>query len=866
MDSIPPSWHIARLSLFGRPSRTALVGVSVALASILVVTVSCALSTALANVTARVQGLIGEADAVVVHEHGSEFDEAVIAQVRGWTGVVAAAGRLTGTIAVECVDPQTSDEARPQRTTLSCRGVDLDSDALFAQKRYRIGRAPLSENEIALDPVAQERLSAVPGMRLRIVQFGDPIELIVTGIYERPTLGALQRPTAVLSRSVLAEATDHPATIYSVSIVLAKGIATDEWVAQHANLVAPSLKLESTDLATSGLSHVAQEGRIALSLGTMLAFLCCALIIATAMTTALNEQQRAFAMARCIGASRGQLFGGQLLAGAAIGLAAGTAGVPFGIALTAGMVKFYSHLLPAGLSVSWFGIALSLGGSTGAGVLGALWPAWTASRVSVLRALAPQAIAPARSALWVALGIGVTCLLAQVALTQFADSQTRFWCYAFLGLPLIHIGWFILAVPALALLGGLLASPLELFFRIAPGLLRGSLTAHHWRMGLVSGALMVGVGILVSTWSNGSAILENMTQRVRFGDAFVMKSSGFSAAETDRLRSLPGVTAAAAVGYLPLKVIGGQVFGLDGITTNNIVCVGFDSTPFFELNRLEWIAGDPLRAASRLRDGNAILVAQEFQTARGIGIGSILQLGTDRDHHPFEVVGVVGAAGLDIATQFFGIRSMYMEHAAGCVFMDFDAVERHFGTREAFLVQLAIAEGATPADEEAIARTVDEVALGAIFASGRGIRTEILNIGAVMLTITTLVAVGALILASFAAGSVITAGVAVRSYEFGVLQAIGASRGLICRLVLAESMIIGVTAGCVGTLFGAHVAWMGTHVYRDLMGLILNLDFSWGVIVCGISAVCLTSFCATLPAVVRLVRRAPRELLTSARN
>ena len=866
MDSIPPSWHIARLSLLGRPSRTALVGVSVALASILVVTVSCALSTALMNITARARGLVGEADAVVVHEHGSEFDEAVIGQVQGWSGVVAAAGRLTGTMTVERCDAPPDGLTPRNRATLSCRGVDLKHDAPFAQKKYRIGRAPLEENEIAIDPVAQQRLDAHPGTRLRVVQFGDPIDLTVTGIYERPMLGALQRPTGLLSRSVLARATDHPATILSVSIVLEKNLAADAWILEHANRVVPPLKLESTDLATSGLSHIAQEGRIALSLGTILAFLCCSFIIATAMTTALTEQQRSFAMARCIGASRGQLFLGQLLAGATIGFMAGAAGVPLGLALTAGMVNYYEHLLPAGVSISWFGIALALGGSTGAGVVGALWPAWTASRVSVLRALAPRATAPRKTAPWIAAGVGLLCLLGQVALTRLADAQTRFWCYALVGLPLLHIGWFILAVPSLAVIGRALATPLEWSLRIAPGLLRGSISAYLWRMGLVAGALMVGVGILVSTWSNGSAILDNIAARVRFGDAFVMKSSGFTAAETERLRTLPGVTAAAAVGYLPLKVIGAQVFGLEGISASNIVCVGFDSVPFFELNRLEWIAGDPVSAAKRLRDGDAILVAREFLVARGIGIGSTLQLGTDRDHHPFEVVGVVGAAGLDVATQFFGIRSMYMEHAAGCVFMDFDAVEKHFGTREAFLVQLSIAEGATPADEEALAHKIDEVALGAIFASGRGIRTEILNIGGITLTISTLVAIGALVLASFAAGGVIAAGVATRAYEFGVLQAIGASRGLICRLVIAESIIIGVTAGVVGTLFGLHVAWMGTHVYRDLMGLVLNLDISWIVIASGIGAVCATALGATIPAVLLLISHSPRALLTAARN
>ncbi len=866
MDSIPPSWHIARLSSLGRPSRTVLVGVSVALASILVVTVSCLLSTALTNVTARVKGLVGEADAVVVHEHGSEFDESLVEEVQGWSGVVAAAGRLSGTITLERVDQSPEPAQRPSRTTVSCRGVDLAQDAPFSQKKYRTGRAPSAEDEIGLDPVAQERLGAQPGTRVRIVQFGDPIELTVTGIYERPLLGALQRPTGVLSRRVLATATDHPATILSVSIVLEKNLSTDAWISEHKRRIATPLKLESADLATSGLSNVAKEGRIALSLGTILSFLCCAFIIATAMTTALNEQQRAFAMARCIGASSGQLFAGQLLAGASIGFVAGAAGVPLGIALSAVIVSLYSHLLPAGLSISWFGIALALIGSVGAGIVGALWPAWTASRVSVLRALAPRANSPRTSAMWIALVVSALCISTQLALTTFEDPQTRFWWYAFAGLPLLHIGWFIVAMPALALIGHAAVPPLDRILRIPRGILRGSLTANSWRMGLVAGALMIGVAILVSTWSNGSAILENISQRVRFGDAFVMKSSGFTAAETARLRTMTGVTSAAAVGYLPLKVIGQQAFGLEGVSTPNIVCIGFDSIPFFELNRLEWIAGDPVNAAKRLREGDAILVAEEFLVARGIGIGSRLQLGTDRDNHPFEVVGVVRAAGLDVATQFFGIRSMYMEHAAGCVFMDFDSVERHFGTREAFLIQLALDEKATPADEELIARQVDTLALGAIFASGRGIRSEILQIGGTMLTVSTLVAIGALVLASFAAGGVIAAGVATRGYEFGVLQAVGASRGLICRLVIAESIIIGVTAGIVGSLFGVHLAWMGTHVYRDLVGLILTLDVPWLVIAAGIGAVCLTALVATLPTVVRLTRQSPRALLTAARN
>ncbi len=866
MDSIPPCWHIARLSLLGRPSRTWLVAVSVALASMLVVTVSCALSTGLANVTARVHGLIGEADAVVVHEHGSSFDEALITDVRTWPGVQTAAGRMTGTIALERCDIDPLARRETPRATVSCRGVDLKQDAPFEQRSYQEGRAPIEENEIALDPVAQQRLGAVPGTRVRIVQFGDPVELVVTGVFERPTLGALQRPTGVLSREVLARVTDQPGSIYSVSIVLDEGIDATEWIATHSRDVDPPLRLDGADLATSGLSLVASESRVALSLGSLLAFLCCSFIIATAMTTALNEQQRTFAVARCIGAGRAQLFAGQIVAGSLLGLAGGLIGVPLGVLLTALLVQWNSHLLPEGLTVSWFGFALALAGSVGSGVIGALWPAWIASRVTALRALSPNAFPPPRRAIWIVPALGALCLAVQLSLTLANDSQHRFWLYAVVGLPLLHLGWFLLAIPTLRCIGAILTPPLEHALWIAPGLLRGSLVAHAPRMGLIAGALMIGVGILISSSSNGSAILENLTQRVRFGDAFVLKSSGFTSEQTARVRSLPRVTSAAAVGYLPLKVIGGNRLGLAGISTSNVVCVGFDSVPFFALNRLEWIAGNPTSAAARLREGNAVLVAQEFLTARGLGLGATLQLGSDRDHHPFEVVGVVSAAGLDVATQFFGIRSMYMEHAAGCVFMDFDAVERHFGTREAFLVQLEIDPSATTADEADLARSIEEIAPGGIFASGRSIRGEIMTIGGILLTVSATVAIGALVLASFASGSVIAAGVSSRSYEFGVLQAVGSSRGMLCRIVLAESMIIGLSAGVVGTLFGVHVGWMGTQVYRDLLGLTLGLPLPLELIAGGIGAVCVTALAAALPSVLWLTRQSPRALLTAPRN
>jgi len=863
MALIHPSWHIARLSLLGRPSRTLLCGLSVLLASTLVVAISCAMETALANIDARMRALIGESDVRVVHEHGASMDAEVLERVRSLPNVRAASGRLGGAISLRRVDGATDAQGRVRRSTLQCRGSDLHSEAVFDQIKYEAGRAPATDNEIGIDSLAARALDANIGTQLEVVHFGAPIVLTVSGIRERPSLGALQRPLGHLSRTVLADVLQSEGEVDLVSIVLDEGVAPADWLAANASAFELPLKAEPTELASSGLDRPAAGSRVAVAVATMLAFLCCAFIVATAMTTALAEQQRLFAIARCIGASRAQLFVGQVAAGGVLCLVSGAIGVPVGIALTAAAAWWYAALLPAGIALSWTGVSLAIAGATAAGIGGALFPAWKASRVSPLEALAVHARPASSRGIILATSVGVACIAAQLVLQLIPDRDARFWFYILLGLPLLHIGWFLLAVPILRSSARLLAPSLERALALPRGLLVGSLAATPWRFGLIAGALMVGVAILVSTWSNGSAILTDISERIRFGDAFAFKTSGFRRDEVERIRMLPGVQSSAAVGYLPVRVLGEQVFGPEGLSTPNVVCIGFDSQPFLAMNRLEWIAGDPARAAIRLREGDAVLVAKEFLLARGISVGDRVRLGSTESSHEFEVVGVVGAAGLDVATQFFGIRSLYMEHAVSCVFMDFQAVDRCFGTREAYLVQIEMAKDALDTDEATLAEAIESTAPGAVFASGRGIRREILRIGGLMMTISSLVAVLAMSLASLAAAGVIAAGVATRARELGVLQAVGAGRSTLRGLVLGESLLVGLSAGITGTLFGLHCAWMGVRSYRDMAGMELTFAVQPMVIVVACIAVCSVSLLAALPSVRRLLQHEPRELLSA---
>jgi predicted lysophospholipase L1 biosynthesis ABC-type transport system permease subunit len=385
-----------------------------------------------------------------------------------------------------------------------------------------------------------------------------------------------------------------------------------------------------------------------------------------------------------------------------------------------------------------------------------------------------------------------------------------------------------------------------------------------WRLGCTAGALMVAVSILVSTRSNGDAIIRDLRERVRFADGFVFCTSGLSKDEQARIRSLAGVVDALPVGYLPLRVAGEQVFGVKGMGPSNVVCVGFDPAPFLAMNRLDWVQGTPETAIPRLEQGDAILVAPEFLVARGLGLGSRLRLGSGANEAEFEIVGVVTAGGLDIATQTFGMRQIYMEQAVSCVFMDFDAVERHFDTRDAYIMQLRLEPGLSEEDEKALESTVPDAVPGAVFSSGRSIRGFVEQIGGRVLALTSGVALAALALAAIGVGSVVAAGISARTREFGILRAIGGSTRTIALLVIGETVVMALASLVTGSALGLQLAWMGVSLYRDFAGLRLEWVFpAWSLAV-GSTVVIVVALLAAAPAILRLCRKHARELLANA--
>lgn len=837
---------------------------AVALAASLIVAVSTAGYSVQQSMESRLLETLGAADARIIHLFQGRFDDDLLDEVRRWPEVRQAAGRFSAAITLirkdEKLDPETG---LPLRITPLTHGIDPALEFLVRPIELSAGRFPAARNEIVIDSFVADRLEAGPGDVLVVQRFGEPIELTVVGAYERDTLGTLQRPQALMLRDDVEEAAERYDTLTDIAIMLRDGEDVNAFCARYIDRLPEQLQLEPAELARTGFDRRVRATRIVFTISALWAFLSCSFIIVIGMTTGVTERLRELAIVRSIGASRAQVFLSQLWIGVVVGALGAIVGIPIGIALAAGLIWHFRELVPSGLEVGMLGIVLAVIGSIGAGLAGAVWPAFEASRVSPLRAIAVRAqpFRP-RSVVWFAV-LGIGAITAQIALYQVPDLDTRFWVYAIAGLPLMQIGYFLLAVPVLYLIVRLLGRLLSRLLRLPRDLLPQSVLAIPYRLGLTAGALMIGVAILIGSWTSTTSVMRDWLGRMTFADGFAFRRNGITRAERDLIAQLPFVTGTAPIGYIPLRVKGEQVFGVQGLAPPNITCIGFEPEGFFEINRIQWVAGSPEEAVPRLKRGDAVLVAKEFLTTRGVKLGDTLTLGAGRIWHDYEIVGVVEAAGLDVATQMFGIRNAYNEHAIRCVFADFDVMAERFDNPDVYLLQINLSNEIS--DDEArieISRAVP----GVLFVSGRSIKEGMNKIGRAVLVVQITIAFAALLLACVAVGNVLIANVVARQFEYGMLRAVGASRGHLVRLVLGEAALLAAAAMVVGSLFGYHTALIDIDMYRTLGGLELSPRVPLGVGSIAWLVLLAMTLLAALPAALWLIRRTPRELFAVGRG
>lgn len=687
----------------------------------------------------------------------------------------------------------------------------------------------------------------------------SPTRLRVVGIAEQPPLGA--RPQYYMHLPELQRLSRHEGEVSTLDFILDDGVQPEEFAATHREALGAAYVITSTPRHTSKLEKNLQSSQLGLILASVLAFMSAAFIIMTGLTTDMSQRQRELASMRCVGGRRRQLAEIQLVTGLLVGGAGALIGVPLGLGAAWLLVKAFPTNIPAGLVVPQAGVLLAFFGSCFSGVVGAAFPAWKAANVPPLAALKPHA-KPATKRSVAAIGamglVGVALHIAWITIPK--DGQVVAWGYVFFALPAMFVGYFLLGVPMVLLVSKLSAFVLAKVLRLPRPLVVRGVSATPYRYGFTAGAMMTGLALMVAIWTNGRAVLRDWIGNMEFPDAFV-SGLPLEPGALDTVRTLPFVDRACPITREFVDLDESAKLGLRSLQEYATTFIGFEPGPFFDMTNLTWVQGSVDEARPKLEAGNAVLIAREFHVARGLGVGDTFACSRNGKKFEFEIVGVVTSPGLDIASRFFNIGEEYTHQAVHSVFGTLADMREKFGSNQIHIIQIDLNDEVDEA--EALATLWEALGPYGLLDAGsaKELKERIHQLAFGTLLVFSSVAVVAMFVACFGVANLIAASIDLRQFEFGVLRAVGAQRGLITRMVIAEAVLIGLAAAVLGTVMGVQAAFGGKRLYEALLGIEFAVRPPLLPVVLGWAVVLVLTLLASAPAAIRLNRRRPRELL-----
>jgi ABC-type lipoprotein release transport system permease subunit len=907
------------------------------------------------------------------HDTAVPFDEKIVGLIRADPRVQKAAGQWTAENPLPDEQGKKSDSSPAQLI-----GMRPPVDPQFAPQALESG----GWFDTADAPVAVINQTAAAQMNVKLgetfnlpdASTGPSTPLRVVGILKDAGGTGFHSPVVYLPLVTMQHFMAPPG-VNRVMVDLKPGVKTDEFVARWKPKIAAfdsSLAIKEgrdvrdrMDKNLSGL-HVLSY------LGGTVSMLAATFIIFSALSMGVTERSRTLAMLRAIGASRGQvgsvvIIEGLLLAG--VGVAIGT---PLGWMWLYILYLKYSHVFPTGVALSWGGILYAAVGSMLAALAASLLPAWWATRVRPLEAMAPSAEPPSRKApIWSALaGLVLVSIDPLILFTPWTDLlhganpiQTaqfaRLIVHFVVGIPAFMIGFFLLG-PAFVVLLEKVASPVvSLVLGLNPGLLRQQLSSGIWRSAGTGAALMVGLAILIAMETQGNSMLKGWELPDRFPDIFIVSwGTPLHEAEIAKLRTVPGIkpndvlpiaVAAPDLGGANLMALAAAAafpdstmfLGLDPTTGMRMMKLDFvqgneadairemngtyavvaatdangkptgyklgDSVPvktrfgvlncivagvvdvsgtgladlkYFIGNRfdparddhisgsklmnLKFLHGTRADAEALLNAAPAIIITDELSQSHHLNLGDPFPLRSKEGQVNFKIAGVVSAPGMDLINSQFDMGRQFDQRTTGSVFGSLATAQYYFNATD---IHLVAADLDANADKDTVMKAVAQKVgeLGMVAGDVRGMKQKMTAAFAEVLLVVSAVPFGAMLVASLGVTNTIMASVRTRRWQLGVLRSVGLTRSQLLRLILGESVLIGVVGVAMGIAAAVLMIVDGGQLNRIVTGYHPAIAVPWGIVSIGIGAVLVVATLAGAYPAWSVSRTEPLSLLQSGR-
>lgn len=889
--------------------RTILTVLAIALSVSLVVAVTSGFSSMEATARRVLNDSMGAADATVTAASGLQNDvpEDLLAALLADGRVRSAVGRLEA----EGILPRRIDPKAPKRQhefavmpedKINCAlvGVRFPDDEPVKSIPIISGRWFDAGNpaEAVIDDIAAQKADAGLGQTIELpTATKDVVRLMVVGIVHKPTLLAEHGALVYLPLGVLQklERRDNPPEVSRILIQLRGGVDAKAFEADwHQRLAArdAGLKLKLRSEIVGGLDQHLRGLRLLSYMSGAASMLTATFIIFSALSMGITERQRTLAMMRAIGATRGQVAKLVLLEGLFISLLGIAVGVPAGMLWVTLLKLRFTDLFPAGIIFSMGGIGVASATSLLSAVAASMLPAYTASRVSPVQAMnahgadaAGQRI-PWKAALAGLLLIGIDPYIFYglwPAMAQGAAGTLRLWLHFALGLPMLMLGFFLLAPLFVWTLEKILA-PLVAFILVVPiGLLRQQLSGGLWRAAGTAAALMVGLSSLVVMQVQGHTVIGGWRLPTKFPDIFIFGSELIPWKDIDQLQNLPGIQSGRLMPVVITTPSGDSsvdlLAGMASLGPKNptVMFFGVNPAQALDMVELEFRDNDGVpyppeqqtrinaEVAAEMAKGRRIIVTDQFRAAKHTKIGDTIRLLTRKNGmQDYTVAAIAWSPGVDVLVSMFDMSRMFDQQTVGSVFGTLQDAATDFGATG---VRLFAADLMPGEQKETLMKNLQKQLgeRGLRAGDTRVIKANVERGFYHILMLISSVAFAAMTVASLGVTNAIMASVRSRRWQFGVLRSVGVLRGQLLRLVICEAVMLGLIAMVLGLAAGFEMSIDARQLSGTLLGYMPPMVIPWPALSVGVAVVMVISLLASLWPAISVARTPPLVLLQGGR-
>lgn len=820
--------------LFLRPLRrnalrTILTMLSVALGVAVVLAIELAGDAAAGSFQASVETLAGKADYEATATAGVPAE--ALGRLATLPYDLKLQARIEGNAMVE-----------PSLRVAPLVGVDMVASALDAPAGGQRPHRLTEEAGVWIGTELARDLQLRSGDRIRIVVDDRRAEYPIEGV-----LGAGSADVIVLDLAPLSRLLNRSDRLDRILIGVPSDQPRHDWERILRAALPPGVALAPAGSRTGENRKMLGAFRWNLRVLSYIALIVGAFLIYNAISVSVVQRRTEIGVLRALGATRGGVLLAFLAEALCLGLAGSIAGVFIGRLLAVGAVgmvastvnSLYVSSRPGAIALTPASVLLALVSGAGVSILSSLAPAWEASRVSPVEAMARGRIEHL-ARIHTLRSLVCAALLAEAAYWSALQGPVG-------GAPLfgylaavLLLGASALAIPALvaglsSLSGRYLEHLLGVEALLASRSLAGSLRRTSVLIGALSTAVAMMVAVAIMVGSFRQTVVVWMEDRLQ-ADVYVRApgtSSGdqfpaLSADTVERLRPLAEIEAVDSYRAYSIRYNGAPA-----------TLSASDARKSPRSPSRPYLGGEsPAEVARELRSGTGVLVSEPFANKHNVHKGDML-------HLPL--------GGHDTVLRVLALYADYSSER-GSIVMDRATLLRYLPDPAPTSVAVYLKNGVTPEQGK---RAVEQALAGRMVRviTNRALRDQAIKIFDRTFAITyALEAVAVFVAVMGVAGSLIAL-VIDRRREFGLLRFLGAASGQVRRLILFEAGLLGLLGNAAGLALGYLLSLLLIYVInRQSFGWTIQFHWPVGVLLGALTAV----YAATLLASIQPGRMAVR--------